>query len=98
MTLTAKQTAWNTAKAAQRAERRRPMTPNVLCGLAADTPRTGSFYHDPRRARGVRTPVMPRSRHRRRCECGHGWKHHTATGRCRRNCLCTNGADRSRAA
>ena len=33
MTLTAKQTAWDAAKAAQRAERRRPMTPNVLAGL-----------------------------------------------------------------
>lgn len=27
-------------------------------------------------------------------DCRHGWKHHTASGRCRRGCPCKNGANR----
>lgn len=96
MTATAKQKAWDATKAGDREARRRPMLPNVMVGLAADTPRTGSFYHDPRQARGVRTPVMPASRPRGRCGCGHGWKHHSAAGNCRRSCECRKGVDRCR--
>lgn len=85
MTLTAKQKTWDAYKAAQREERRRPMLPNAMVGLVADLVRTGSFYHDPVRGRGVRTPVMPSSRTR---------KHRNKVGRCRRGCECTNGAQR----
>ncbi|UXA19506.1 hypothetical protein [Mycobacterium sp. SMC-4] len=93
--LTAKQKSWDETKAAQRQERRRPMLPNVLVGLAADTPRTGSFYRDPRKGRGVRTPVMPRSRPRGQCtECPHGWKHHSKSGNCRLRCACSQGSHR----
>ena len=95
MTLTDKQKAWDAHKAAQREERRRPMLPNVAVGLAADVERTGSFYHDPRRARGVRTPVMPSGRRRGQCtDCPHSWKHHSEAGNCRRGCRCANGAQR----
>lgn len=95
MTLTEKQTAWDAAKKAQREERRRPMTIDLR--LARNVHRTGSFYHDPRRARGVRTPVRPSGRPRGQCSaCPHGWKHHTATGHCRPGCPCTNGAERAR--
>jgi hypothetical protein len=92
MTLTAKQKTWDAYKAAQREDRRRPMDPTVRFG---ETRRTGSFYHDPRLARGVRTPVMPSGRVRGQCPgCPHGWKHHTKAGRCRRGCECGMGAKR----
>lgn len=96
MTLTTKQKAWDAQKAADREDRRRPMMPSVLVGLSGDVLRTGSFYHDPRKPRGVRTPVMPASRPRGRCECGHGWKHHSEAGNCRRGCSCRAGAQRVR--
>lgn len=91
MALTDKQKAWDAYKAAWREERRRPMDPTVRFG---DTVRTGSFYRDVRQSRGVRTPVMSSGRPRCRCSCSHGWKHHTKAGRCRRGCMCTNGARR----
>jgi hypothetical protein len=79
-------------KATQREGRRRPMDPTVKFG---DTKRTGSFYHDARLARGVRTPVMPSGRARGQCVgCPHGWKHHTKAGRCRPGCECGMGAKR----
>lgn len=44
------------------------------------------------------TPTGPHAKRPRhltgRCACGHGWKHHTAAGRCRPGCACTNGAHR----
>lgn len=93
MTLTAKQKDWDATKSTQREERRRPMSFDLR--LSQDIRRTGSFYHDPRRARGVRTPVMPSGRRRGQCaDCPHGWKHHSLAGRCRRGCPCTNGANR----
>jgi hypothetical protein len=93
--LTEKQKAWDATKATDRENRRRPMTPSVLCDLADNALRAGSFYHDPRRARGVRTPVMPSGRFRGQCaNCPHGWKHHSKAGNCRRDCMCGNGAKR----
>ena len=98
MTLTDKQKAWDATKAAQREERRRPMLPNVVVGLAANVIRTGSFYRDIRVARGVRTPVMPTGRPRGTCpDCPHTWKHHNEAGNCRPGCECTNGAARAAA-
>ena len=97
MKLTEKQKNWDAEKAAHREERRRPMTANVLVCLADHVIRTGSFYHDPRRARGVRTSVLPTSRPRRECTaCPHGWKHHTLSGGCRPGCDCKNGSERGR--
>lgn len=70
MTLTAKQIAWDKAKAAQR--------------------KAGPL----RRA----TPIGPQGTRPREvtraCACGHGWKHHTEAGRCRKQCPCKNGARR----
>lgn len=44
------------------------------------------------------TPIGPRGMRPKsvtgRCACGHGWKHHSEAGRCRRGCPCKNGANR----